>query len=160
MIKQVFIAFILLVFSSVIYGQPSIGSKAPEIALPNAKGEIVKLSSLHGKVVVLDFWASWCGPCRRSFPAMRNVYSRFKDKGLEIYGVSIDGNERAWNAAIQQDQTNWLHVIDRTAGRGNELTETWNLQYIPSTFVINKEGVIVAVSPSKEKLESLLKKLL
>ena len=88
------------------------------------------------------------------------IYNQYKGKGFEVYGVSIDENTKAWSNAIKQDKTTWVHVIDTKAGTGNELTQTWNLQYIPSTFLIDKQGKIVAVGPEKEELENWLKKLL
>jgi hypothetical protein len=77
-----------------------------------------------------------------------------------VYAVSIDGNKRAWANALQQDKMDWLQVIDVKAERGNELTRTWNLQYIPSTFLIDKEGKVVAIGPEKDELENWLKRLL
>lgn len=140
--------------------QPPVGSKAPDISLPNAQGEVIKLSSLQGKVVLLDFWASWCAPCRQNNRKMVSLYKQYKDKGLEVYAVSIDANTKAWFNAVRQDKMDWLQVIDVKAERGNELTQTWNLQYIPSTFLIDKTGRIVATAPEKDELEKWLKKLL
>lgn len=158
--KPVIILVAFLSFFSVVNAQPPVGGKAPEISLPNAKGEVISLSSLKGKVVLLDFWASWCGPCRQNNRKMTSLYKQYKDKGLEVYAVSIDGNKNAWSKAVEQDKTDWLQVIDVKAERGNELTQTWNLQYIPSTFLIDKEGKILAVGPEKDELEKWLKKLL
>jgi peroxiredoxin len=158
--KQALIILTFLSFATVVMAQPPVGSKAPDISLPNANGEIIKLSSLKGKVVLLDFWASWCGPCRQNNRKMLPVYKQYKDKGLEVYAVSIDANKRAWENAVQQDKMAWLQVIDVKAERGNELTQTWNLQYIPSTFLIDKDGRIVSSGPEKEELEKWLKKLL
>lgn len=158
--KQFFLVLIFFFVFVTAQAQPAMGSKAPEISLPDAKGEIIKLSSLKGKVVLLDFWASWCAPCRQSNRRTVSLYKQYKDKGFEVYAVSIDANKNAWERAVQQDKINWLQVIDLKAERGNELTQTWNLQYIPSTFLINKDGIIVAVSPQKEELENWLKRLL
>ncbi|HEX8279008.1 MAG TPA: redoxin family protein, partial [Segetibacter sp.] len=84
----------------------------------------------------------------------------YKDKGFEVFGVSIDASKQAWTNAVMQDKITWLQVIDAKAASGNQLTQTWNLQYIPSTFLIDKEGKIVAVAPEKDELEKWLKKLL
>lgn len=152
------IAFVLI--TTAIHSQPAIGTKAPDISLPDANGQIIRLSSLQGKVVLLDFWASWCGPCRRSNREMAPLYNQYKKKGFEVYAVSIDGSKQPWENAVKQDKSTWLQVIDTQAGTGNELTQTWNLQYIPSAFLIDKQGKIVAVAPQKDELEKWLKKLL
>jgi len=158
--KQLFVAIVFLSVCSFANAQPAVGSNAPDISLPDANGQIVKLSSLKGKVVLLDFWASWCGPCRLSNRGMQPIYNKYKDKGLEVYGVSIDASKNAWTKAVKQDQINWLQVIDVKAANGNELTQTWNLQYIPSTFLIDKEGKIAAIAPEHNELENWLKRLL
>jgi peroxiredoxin len=158
--KQFFLVLTFFFVFASAQAQPGVGSKAPEISLPDAKGEIIKLSSLKGKVVLLDFWASWCAPCRQSNRRMVPLYKQYSGKGLEVYAVSIDANKSAWERAVQQDKMNWLQVIDLKAERGNELTQTWNLQYIPSTYLIDKEGKIVAVAPEKDELENWLKRLL
>ncbi len=92
------IAFLFLVAGA--NAQPPVGSKAPDISLPNAKGEIIKLSSLKGKVVLLDFCASGCGPCRQSNRRMTSVYKQHKDKGLEVYAVSTDGIKKPWALSL------------------------------------------------------------
>lgn len=143
-----------------LLAQPQVGSKAPEISLPTENGEITKLSSMRGKVVLLDFWASWCRPCRVTNKQVQPIYKKYKDKGFEIYSVSVDASKPAWLSAVKQDNIEWAHVIDTKAANGNQLTQTWNIQYIPSTFLIDKQGTIVAVAPEKDELEKWLQKLL
>ena len=154
------IALITVLTSFNSFAQPKIGSKAPEINLPNINGGSTSLSSLKGKVVLIDFWASWCGPCRINNKRVLPVYNKYHDKGFEIYGISIDDNKVPWQKAVKQDQSGWIQVIDTKAATGNELTQTWNIQYIPSTFLIDKEGRIVAAGLEKDELETLLKKML
>lgn len=158
--KLFLLASLFVAVSSSVEAQPPVGSLSPEIALPNAYGSITKLSSLKGKVVLIDFWASWCGPCRMSNRAMNSVYEKYKGKGFEVFAVSIDASKQAWLSAVKQDKTQWLQVHDPSAANGNKLTQTWNLHYIPSTFLLDKEGKIVAENPEKEALEKLLDKML
>ncbi len=159
--KKLFVTVTAVVgINCCLLAQPRVGSKAPEISLPSENGEIAKLSSLRGKVVLLDFWASWCRPCRFTNRQVQPVYKKYKDKGFEIYSVSVDGSKPAWLSAVKQDNIQWTHVIDTKAANGNELTNIWNIRYIPSTFLIDKEGIIVAVAPEKDELEKWLQKLL
>jgi alkyl hydroperoxide reductase subunit AhpC len=88
------------------------------------------------------------------------IYKKYKDKGFEIYSVSVDASKPAWLNAVKQDKIQWVRVIDLKAASGNQLMQTWNIQYIPSTFLIDKQGLIVAIAPEKEELEKWLEKLL
>ncbi|WP_158559168.1 TlpA family protein disulfide reductase [Deminuibacter soli] len=128
----------------------------PEIQLPDANGNTVKLSSLKGKVVLVDFWASWCGPCRQSMPHLKKLYSEYKSKGFEIYGISLDESAAPWKRAVKEDGTSWIHVLD-TQGR---TAQQFNVQYIPTSYLIDKEGKVVAVNADKDQLEKLVKQLL
>ncbi len=159
--KRLFLlSFIVVALSFCSYAQPGLGSTVPDIALPNAKGETVKLSDLRGKVVLLDFWASWCGPCRQSNKKLQSLYSKYKNKGFEIFGVSVDDRQAAWLNAVRQDKIQWTQVIDTKATTGTPLLHVWNVRYIPATFLIDKQGKLVAVSPDHEGLELLLDDML
>ena len=89
-----------------------VGAIAPDIKLLTPEGDSLALSSLRGKVVLIDFWASWCGPCRKENPHVVSIYEKYKDKGFEIYGVSLDKNMKQWQAAIAKDGLTWSHVSD------------------------------------------------
>ena len=136
--------------------QPPVGTNIPDIKLRDVNGTEVALSSLQGKVVVLDFWASWCGPCRRSMPELKEIYSKFKDKGLEVYAVSVDTDKKDWLKAIKSDATPWIHVIDYS----NEVAIRFKVQYIPNTFLIDKTGKIVSIDANHAALAQQIEKLL
>ena len=138
----------------------AVGQQAPDITLPSPEGKEVALSSLKGKYVLVDFWASWCGPCRQENPNVVRMYNQYKDKGFEIFGVSLDESREKWLKAIAQDQLSWPHVSD-LKGWGSSAALLYNIQAIPQTLLLDKEGKIIAKNlrgPSlEEKLASLMK---
>ena len=137
--------------------KPRIGTIVPEIALPDTAGSVRRLSKLRGKVVLIDFWASWCGPCRRSNPGLVKMYDEYQSRDFEIYGISLDESTTAWKHAINADKINWIQVND--SGNPNQnSTAAWQIMYIPTSFLLNKEGKIVALNPSVRQLRSYLKK--
>ncbi len=152
--------FILLALSLVIAGvsfgqQQASLRKAPEVVLKDTSGKEVKLSSLKGKVVLIDFWASWCGPCRRANKHLKKLYEKYKDQGLEILSISTDDSRTAWKKAIKDDKTNWLHVID-----DRNVAYAWQIQYLPTTFLIDRNGNFAAFNPELDELDGLIKGLL
>ncbi|WP_207492584.1 TlpA family protein disulfide reductase [Aridibaculum aurantiacum] len=155
---------ILLLLTATIHftviAQPPVGAKAPEFTLADANGKNISLASLKGKVVMVDFWASWCRPCRQSNKELLPVYEKFRSRGFEVLGVSVDERKGAWINAVKQDKIKWLQVLDPEASRGSRLMQVYNVQFIPSTFLLDKHGVVVAVNPGREELEGWLKKLL
>lgn len=120
----------------------AIGQPAPEIALPNPEGEIVKLSSLRGKYVLVDFWAKWCGPCRRENPNVVKAYHKYKDKGFTVYGVSLDRTREDWLKAIEEDQLTWTHVSDLKYWQ-SEAAKTYGITAIPFSILLDPNGVII-----------------
>jgi thiol-disulfide isomerase/thioredoxin len=137
----------------------AIGAVAPEIALTDTEGKIRKLSSLKGKVVLIDFWASWCGPCRKENPNVVAMYKKYHDKGFEIYSVSLDKERGSWLAAIAKDNLIWPdHVSDlkywKSAGAAS-----YGVTSIPFTVLIDKKGKIVAKKLRGEELESKVNEL-
>lgn len=147
----------------------NIGDTAPELAFKNPDGEVIKLSDLRGNVVLIDFWASWCGPCRRENPnvvAAYNKYSeaKFKDaKGFEILGVSLDKNQSSWVKAIEQDKLSWPYHMSDLGGWGSEPAAIYSVRSIPASFLVNADGVIIAKNLRGQalhiELDKLVKKL-
>jgi len=152
-----YIIALLLLASLNSYAQPKIGEQVQEIALKNVNGETEKLSDLRGKLVLIDFWASWCGPCRHSNKDLVKLYSKYKAKGFEIYGISIDDNAEAWKKAIISDQITWKQVNDQ-GGWESSLANAWKIGVIPSSFLIDKEGKLIAKDPTRGEIEHFLKR--
>ncbi len=135
-----------------------IGTLAPDINLNDVNGVPLKLSSLRGQYVLIDFWASWCGPCRRENPANVELYNKYHSKGFEIYGVSLDDTKSKWVNAIQSDKLTWKHVSD-LAGWGSSAAKMYNVTSIPHTFLVDQEGKIIASDLRSESLRIKLEEI-
>ena len=138
---------------------PRIGDLAPDIMLPDQNGTIQKLSALKGNYVLVDFWASWCGPCRVENPNVVRAYHKFKKYGFRVLGVSLDRNKEKWLAAIEKDQLSWGHISD-LKGWKSEGAATYQVRSIPASFLVGPEGKIIAKNLRGPVLESTLEKLL
>jgi peroxiredoxin len=136
-----------------------VGSKAPDINLVGPDGKSVKLSSLRGKVVMIDFWASWCRPCRMENPAVVGIYNKYKAKGFEIYGVSLDTDKAKWQAAIEQDKLTWYHVSD-LQGWSSSAAQLYKVNSIPFTVLLDKDGRILEKGLRSHQLETKLAEIL
>lgn len=137
----------------------SVGASAPEIALNDTTGKPVPLSSLRGKYVLIDFWASWCGPCRAENPNVVRMYNKFKDKGFAIYSVSLDQAKANWTKAIRNDNLTWTHVSDLKFWQ-SAAAQQYGVQAIPATFLLDKDGKIMAKNLRGEALEQKLEEIL
>ncbi|MEM6965833.1 MAG: TlpA disulfide reductase family protein, partial [Bacteroidota bacterium] len=120
-----------------------IGAVAPDFEQNTPEGNPMKLSDLRGKVVLVDFWASWCGPCRRENPNVVRLYNQYKDQGFEVLGVSLDKGKEKWLKAIEKDGLTWQHVSD-LRGWGNTVAKQYSVRSIPHTLLLDQEGRILA----------------
>ena len=138
-----------------------VGKQAPEISLPDTEGKTVKLSSFRGKYVLVDFWASWCGPCRRENPNVVEAYNRFRNKNFTILGVSLDrpGQKEAWLKAIVDDNLNWTHVSDLKFWQ-SEVVPVYQVGSIPFNVLVDPEGKVVAENLRGNALEQKLQEVL
>jgi peroxiredoxin len=137
-----------------------VGKFALDFSQPDTLGQTISLSSFKGKYVLLDFWASWCGPCRAENPHVLKAYNQFKDQGFTVLGVSIDNNRKAWIKAVQEDQLPWTHVCDLRSE--NEAARLYGIHGIPSNFLLDPTGKIIAKNLRGDdllhKLEDVLSK--
>ena len=141
-------------------GPPSVGEMAPEITLPNREGIKESLSSLRGKVVLLDFWASWCGPCRYENPVVVEAWKRYEPKGFTVFSVSLDQAKDKWLAAIAKDGLAWNNHVSDLRGWQSAGAAAYSVRSIPATFLLDKEGKIVARNLRGPALEQKLAELL
>ena len=141
--------------------ETSIGKDFKEIALVDMSGNMKRLSTVvkANKLVLVDFWASWCRPCIAEMPNVRKVYDAYHAKGLEIYGVSLDENQLNWQTAVQRLGMNWIHVSD-LKGWQSKAAQTYNIQSIPATLLIDSNGKIVAKNLRGEELEKKIAEIL
>jgi peroxiredoxin len=136
----------------------SVGQLAPEITLPDPDGQLVSLSGLRGKYVLIDFWAAWCRPCREENPNVVRLYNQYKDQGFEVFGVSLDRTKDAWVKAIEDDNLTWTHVSDLQYFN-SAAAALYQINAIPATYMIDPDGKIIAKDLRGTSLENKLKEI-
>ena len=153
------ILFLFLVFFQLqAFSQPHLLIPASDFRLPNQKGDSISLLSLRGKVVILDFWASWCAPCRVANKNLVKAYPRWKAKGVEIISISLDENANSWLAAVKKDRLTWIQLNERKGWRSSVTTD-WQINKIPASFLIDQEGNVIGRDLTEADLEKAIDRL-
>ncbi len=136
----------------------AVGQRPPEIDLPSPEGKKIALSSMRGKIVLVDFWASWCPPCRQENPNLVETYRKFHPKGFEIYQVSLDKDRENWVSAIRNDHLDWIHVSDLKYWN-SMVVPLYNISSIPSNYLLDRDGKIIDSNLRGEQLSQKLNEI-
>lgn len=129
---------------------------APDFELPDSNNKPVRLSSFRGKYVLLDFWASWCAPCRKKNKELFKLYPELQAGGLEVISISLDDNKEKWLEAVKTDRVNWTQLVDLKGFKDSEVRQTYKFSQVPTVFLINPQGEIVKTNPEIEDIRKVL----
>ncbi|WP_448633938.1 peroxiredoxin family protein [Pedobacter panaciterrae] len=143
----------------ILNAKTAVGQPAPLFSMADSDGKMISLTDFKGKYVLIDFWASWCGPCRKENPNVVSAYRKYHDKGFEILGVSLDTKKDAWLSAIKADDLTWNHVSD-LKGWANAAAAVYGVKSVPASFLIGPDGKVVAKDLRGEELHKKLESIL
>ena len=149
---------LIVAFAWYRYRQPRFvaGESAPDFQVTLADGSSAHLSDTKGKYTVLQFWGSWCGPCRAENPSLAQLYRKYHDRGFEIFSIAIEQNPRNWQRAIAEDGMVWHYHAMESADFGGPVSRHFNIKSIPAIFLINPDGNIMHVNPAPDELDKIL----
>lgn len=163
---KLILLFAISIISIKLYSQNlKVGDKAPDIIQNLINGEEFQLSELNGKIVLIDFWASWCKPCRKENPHIVEIYHKYKDQnfkngnGFTVLGVSLDYKKEAWENAIKADKLEWPYHVGDLKGWRNAASLKYSISSIPTSYLIDGDGIIIGINLRGDNLDSKLKKL-
>lgn len=151
------VTFIINTKAQGVLGIP-INQPAIDFTQNDINGNPISLETFKGKYILLDFWASWCEPCRRENPNLVEVYKKYHEKGFEIVGISLDEDKEAWANAIKKDNLTWPQLSD-LKGEANEVAKLYNVTALPYNYLIDAKGMLVARLLKKERLQNKLKEI-
>ncbi len=132
------------------------GKLFPSLVLTDTAGNPNNIEDYKGKLVLIDLWSSWCGPCRQQVPALKEIYKKYKKKGFEIIGISLDHDKTAWLAAIKKDQQSWVQFCEFKGWQQNKIARYLNIYSIPSNFLLDKNGIILGQDLSPEQIDYII----
>ncbi len=156
--KKSFLVIIIIICSIAVNAQLKIGDTVPEILLPGTNDSLVSLSSQAGKLVLIDFWASWCAPCRAANPYIQKLYKKYGSKGFEVFAVSLDVKKEAWLKAIKKDKLTYTQVVD-LSGWNSKVAESFFVDMLPTNFLLDRAGKIIAINIEGKELFDKVKEL-
>ena len=155
--RKLFFTFFIIVNTFILNAQIKVGDKLPAITLKSISNSDVNLTSFQGKYILIDFWASWCGPCRLGNKKLVKLHNEVSSDKMEIIGISIDTDTNKWLKAVEKDKIKFTQLID-SKGFDAETAIQFGVEELPSKFLFNEEGVLIAKNPTEEEIIKLIEK--
>ena len=154
LIQYYILLFVAITFST--YAQIKVGDKIPSVLLKSSNDKEINIASINGKYLLIDFWASWCAPCRAGNKKLVKLYNQLDTTKFEIIGISIDKDPTKWENAILKDKIKYLQLIEPNGFEAKSAV-LFGVEALPSKFLFNKEGILISINPSEEELNKIIK---